>query len=87
MVQATVVIQNSAGLHARPAVNFVSTAKRFKSRLTVRVGDRAFNGRSIAAVLSAGVTAGTSVCLEFDGEDEADALGALVAAVEAGLGE
>ena len=87
MIRKSIVVKNESGLHARPAVKFVSTAKQFKSRLSVKVGDKTFNGRSIASILSAGVTVGTTIALEFDGEDENDAMEFLTAAIEAGLGE
>ena len=74
MISQTVVIKNASGLHARPAVNFVSTAKQFKSNVRVHSGTRAVNGKSIVAVLSAGITANSEIRLEIDGEDEAAAI-------------
>ena len=68
MISQTVVIKNASGLHARPAVNFVSTAKQFKSNVRVHSGTRAVNGKSIVAVLSAGMTANSEIRLEIDGD-------------------
>lgn len=87
MVSKEVVVTNASGLHARPAVRFVSTAKKFQSKLTVKYEGKEINGRSIASVLSAGIVAGSRIVLQFDGEDECEALEALVAEVVAGLGE
>jgi len=87
MVRETVVINNASGLHARPASNFVATAKKYESKFTVRKGDMEFNGKSIVKVLTAGIVAGTEVELEFDGPDEEAAMAEMLAAIEAGLGE
>lgn len=87
MISQTVVIKNASGLHARPAVNFVSTAKQFKSNVRVHSGTRAVNGKSIVAVLSAGITPNSEIRLEIDGEDEAAAMQTILEAIESGLGE
>ncbi len=87
MVSQTVVVKNPTGLHARPASLFVTEAKKFSSKLTVKKGEKAVNGKSIIALMSAGVSAGTEISLELDGPDEAEALQCLTALVESGFGE
>lgn len=89
MVTRRTTIINKTGLHARPAAEFVAAATKFKSRITLkRVGsDREANVKSIVFVLSLGLTCGTEVELTASGEDEAEALDALVALIEGGLGE
>lgn len=87
MISHNITIKNASGLHARPAVNFVSTAKQFQSDIRVGVGDRTVNGKSIVSVLSAGITANSEITLNIDGADEQAALAALIEAIESGLGE
>lgn len=87
--QATVI--NAAGIHARPASQFVDQAKRFKSRVTVRNVKNSPGGgvsaKSIIGVLSLGMTKGTVIEISAEGEDEQPAVDALVELVESGFGE
>ena len=76
----------AVALHARPAANFVKTAMRFRSRLTVAVAGRAANAKSILAVLALGATGGTKLTLSAEGEDADAALNALATCVT-GLAE
>lgn len=87
MITKQVVITNASGLHARPASVFVSEAKKFSSRLTIVKGGTPINGKSIIAVLGAGITCGTEIELQFDGDDEAAAAEALCQSIASGLGE
>ena len=46
MVTKTVTILNESGLHARPATEFVETAKRFHSKIKInRSGEDAVNAK------------------------------------------
>ena len=87
MISQEVCVKNPTGLHARPANAFVNTAARFPCAVTLRKGERTFNGKSIVSVLSACVKCGTQVTIVCDGEQEEDALRTIVEAVESGLGE
>ncbi len=89
MVTKQTTIINQTGLHARPASEFVSTATKFKSKITVkRAGsDKEANAKSIVFVLSLGLTRGTAVEISASGEDEAQAVDTLVALIESGFGE
>src|SRR6266567_3519722 len=54
-------IQNKTGLHARPAANFVTLAKRFQADIKVRHGDAVANGKSLISLLQLGVEHGATV--------------------------
>ncbi|MCY1338648.1 phosphoenolpyruvate-protein phosphotransferase [compost metagenome] len=87
---AQVTLANPHGLHARPAQVLMSLAKNFTGELRVRIAgsDSApVSIRSLSKLLSLGARRGQG--LEFFAEPQiaADALPALVAAVEEGLGE
>jgi phosphocarrier protein len=85
-----VEIRNPSGLHARPAVLFVRQATTFKSSVTLQnlaTGKPAVDAKSLIAVLTAGVLAGTTVRIAANGEDETQAVADLKAAIEGGLGE
>ncbi|HET7421802.1 MAG TPA: HPr family phosphocarrier protein [Candidatus Dormibacteraeota bacterium] len=86
MSEVMVSLPHSVALHARPAANFVKTAMRFRSRVTVAVNGKVADAKSILAVLALGATGGTVLDLRADGEDALAALDALSACV-AGLVE
>lgn len=70
MIIRQVLVKNEAGLHARPAVQFVELASRFFSRISLEKGGSRFNAKSIISVLSAGIGKGEKICLIIEGEDE-----------------
>lgn len=77
MPAATVTIQRGAGLHARPAAEFVKLANRFPATTTIRSNGRNANAKSILGVLSLGANKGAEVELEVEGEGADAALMAL----------
>lgn len=80
-------IKNPTGLHARPATVFASLAKEYESEVRVRYGGKTTNGKSLASLLKLGVESGGVIRVMAQGPDEFEALAALKAAVESGLGE
>ena len=78
MVEAKVRIQNKQGLHARPAAMFVKTAARFRSDVCISRQDQMVNGKSIMGVMMLAAEFGSEVTLSVTGEDEEQALKALV---------
>lgn len=87
MVSQKVVIKNPTGLHLRPAGILCKEAMQYKSLITFSFNDTTANAKSVLSVLGACVKCGDEIELSCDGEDETEALKALVAAVESGLGE
>ena len=77
MISRNVTIQNSVGLHARPATFFIQKANSFKSSIWVEKEDCRVNAKSLLGVLSMAIAGGTTVTLIADGPDEAEAIGAL----------
>ena len=77
MKEVTVVITNESGLHARPATAFQPPAATFASKLTLGVGEKVVDAKSILTVLTLGAVKGTSVVLTADGADEDAAIEAL----------
>ena len=82
-----VVIQNQVGLRARPATFFIQKANEFKSSIWVEKDERKVNAKSLLGVLSLGIIGGTGIKIICDGIDEAEAMDALVALVEAGFAD
>jgi multiphosphoryl transfer protein len=80
-------IQNKTGLHARPATNFVTLAKRFQADIKVRHGDSVANGKSLLSLLQLGVEHGMSIRVSAQGPDAEGALAALRSEIATGLGD
>jgi phosphotransferase system HPr (HPr) family protein len=77
VARATLTVTNEHGLHARPAAEFVQTANRFHSAITLRNlsrGGRAVNAKSITQLLIAGVDRNCQVELLAEGDDADQAL-------------
>lgn len=87
MVKQKVVIKNPTGLHLRPAGILCKEAMKFKSLITFSFRENTANAKSVLSVLGACVKCGDEVEFACEGEDETDALQALISAIESGLGE
>ena len=87
MVSQKVIIKNPTGLHLRPAGILCKEAMQYKSLITFSFNETTANAKSVLSVLGACVKCGDEIELCCDGEDEEEALRALVTAVESGLGE
>ena len=87
MITRNVTIQNSVGLHARPATFFIQKANSFKSSIWVEKGDRRVNAKSLLGVLSLGIVKDMEITLIADGEDESAALDGLSELVNTGFAE
>ena len=71
-------VLDPAGLHARPAAQFVRTASRFQSRITIHAGDRSADAKSLIALLGLTIRPQTQVTLAANGPDADAALAALL---------
>lgn len=87
MVSKKVTIINPTGLHLRPAGIFCNTAVRYDSKVTFQHRDTNANAKSVLSVLGACIKKGDEIVLMCEGDDEEEALAAMVSAVESGLGE
>jgi phosphotransferase system HPr (HPr) family protein len=79
MPERRLVVIDPAGLHARPAARFVQVASRFTSTVTIRLGDRTADAKSLIAVLGLTIRPGTEIVLATHGIDADAALDALTA--------
>ena len=87
MVEKSVTLKNPTGLHLRPAGILCKEAMQFKSLITFSFRDSTANAKSVLSVLGACIKCGDEITFTCEGEDEEDALKALVTVVENGLGE
>ena len=82
MVSQKVVIKNPTGLHLRPAGILCKEAMQFKSLITFSFRETTANAKSVLSVLGACVKCGDEIEIVCDGEDEEDALKALITAID-----
>ena len=87
MITRNVTIQNTVGLHARPATFFVQRANAFKCSIWMEKADRKVNAKSLLGVLSLGIMKGMSVTLLADGADENEAMDSIVELINSGFEE
>ncbi len=87
MRKATIPVTNKLGLHARAAAKVVHTANQFDSDIMIGTDDEEVNAKSILGLLTLAATRGTSVTVRTDGDDEDDAMEAIVRLFENRFGE
>jgi phosphocarrier protein len=75
-----IIVSNTLGLHARPAMEFVDTANQFASKVTVsKGGDEPYeaDGKSVMQMIILAATQGTPLKIVADGDDADKAVDAL----------
>jgi phosphotransferase system HPr (HPr) family protein len=85
-----VIIINERGLHARPAMEFVDIANRFKCDVKVTsLGEERLevDGKSIMQMMTLAAVQGTPLRIEAEGEDAEAAVDQLAALIERKFGE
>ncbi|MDF1494535.1 HPr family phosphocarrier protein [Caproiciproducens sp. CPB-2] len=89
MYYKKITIQNKTGLHARPASQFINCASKFKSEIVIKkLSDKKeANAKSIVMLLSLSLAQGEKVEIHAEGEDETEAVEALVALINSKFGE
>ena len=71
------VIQDPVGLHARPAGLLVKQAAGFQSKITVSGNGKRCDAKKLIMLMSLGITQGTEVTCQIEGEDEEAAFEAI----------
>ena len=87
MAEQTMTIKNKTGLHMRPAELIVKTASKFCSEIFITKEDLTVNGKSIMGVMMLAAECGSDITIQASGEDESEALAALIDVIENNFGE
>lgn len=87
MVSMKLRIDIPLGLHLRPISVLCNRAIDFSSKITIRIGSKAVNAKSVLGVLSACVRFGDELELVCEGPDEREALDTLSKMIQDGLGD
>ena len=70
MIKQPLTIQNQLGLHTRAAAKLVDIAKRYESKIEMRLNDRTVDCKSIMGLITLGAHKNNIVELIIDGADE-----------------
>ena len=87
MKKDTVVIPNETGLHARPASMLVDEASSYESEVKIEYEGQEVNAKSIMGVMSLGISQDAEIIVQAEGQDEEEAVAAIVELVAGGFGE
>lgn len=87
MLNRNFMIVNRLGLHARAAAQFVQTASKFSSEVTLTKDEMEVNGKSIMGILLLAAPKGTEVSVAVEGHDEEQAMNVIADLIEDGFGE
>jgi phosphocarrier protein len=82
MLERDIVVSNRLGLHARASAKLVQLVAGFKSTVWLVSKGREVNAQSIMGVMMLAAGMGTALTVRAEGEDEAEAIAAVVALFE-----
>ena len=86
-MQQDALIINKLGLHARASAKLTQTAGKFKCEVMLTRNNRRVNAKSIMGVMMLAAAKGATISIETIGEDEAEAMEALLALINDYFGE
>ena len=87
MIQRQVTISNKLGLHARASAKLTKLAGSYPCQVWMSKGERRVNAKSIMGVMMLAAGLGSEVYVETDGEQEQEAMDALLALINDKFGE
>lgn len=87
MVSQKVAIKNKLGFHARPAAVLTQVAIKFDSKIDIVFEEKRITAKSILGIMSTGIQCGDIIEIQCEGQDEEEALHAIIHSIEDGLGE
>ena len=76
-----VKVADTLGVHARLAAKIVQLVSRFKCSVSLAFNGRSANARNILAVMLLAASVGSTILIEADGPDEAEAIAALTSLI------
>jgi phosphocarrier protein HPr len=87
MVRAEIEIANKLGLHARASAKLTQIAGSYSSEVWLEKGPRRINAKSIMGVMMLAAGKGSTIVVETDGDDEQQALEAILKLIADKFGE
>lgn len=87
MISKPITITNKLGLHARASAKLTKLAGSFPCAVWITKGERRVNAKSIMGVMMLAAGVGSDIVLETDGDQEQEAMDALLALINDRFGE
>ncbi len=87
MLKQTTTVINKLGLHARASAKLTKIAGAFPCQVWVSKGERRVNAKSIMGVMMLAAGIGSEIEIEAEGDQEAQAMDALLALLADKFGE
>jgi len=87
VIKKSVTISNKLGLHARASAKLTKIAGSFPCEVWLSRGDRRINAKSIMGVMMLAAGLGSTVELETNGEQEDEAMNAIIQLMNDKFGE
>jgi phosphocarrier protein len=79
MVETSIMVQNRAGIHARPAALIAQTSNKFQSDIEILRDTTTVNAKSIMGVITLAAGYKSLLTLRTNGTDEQEAMAAICA--------
>ena len=70
MKEISYVVNNTLGIHARPAALLAQCCVNFKSQVRIHLGDKVADGDNVLQILALGAKKGDTLRVDIDGDDE-----------------
>lgn len=86
-VERRITVPLAHGIHARPAARIKEALAGYKAAVTLSKAGREMNARSPVGLLTLAIGFGEEIAIAAEGEDAAQAVAALAALIESGMGE
>lgn len=87
MIRVDLEVENSLGVHMRPAGKIVKLCSSYRSEIFFHRNGMDVNAKSVLGVLSLAADQGSMIGVSIDGTDEAEAIEALRDLFAGGFGE
>ena len=87
MLKQTTTVINKLGLHARASAKLTKIAGAFPCQVWLSKGERRVNAKSIMGVMMLAAGIGSEIEIETDGDQEAQAMDALLTLLANKFGE
>ena len=87
MIKTSATISNKLGLHARASAKLTKLAGSFPCEVWISRGERRVNAKSIMGVMMLAAGVGTDIEIETIGDQEKEALEALLGLINDKFGE
>lgn len=87
MLKQDALIINKLGLHARASAKLTQLASQFPCEVWLSRNARRINAKSIMGVMMLAAAKGSTINIETDGEQEQEAMNAIVALINDFFGE